>query len=161
MNYMDPEFWVAASFAAFILLAGRPIFRAICKVLDGRSAQIADELAQAKRLREEAQAVLASYQKKQRESLQEAEAMLSAATREAEAMYAQAEAQFKTAIEKRKKLAMDKIAQAETRALQDVQSHVVDIAISVARSVITSHLERSGNEDAVKQVAAELEQKLH
>lgn len=159
--YFEPEFWVLVAFAGFLLLAARPVCRMIAKALDARSAAIADELAQARRLREEAQAVLASFQKKQRESLQEAEIILNAAKKEAELLYTQAETQLKTTLEKRKKLALEKIAQAEHKALQDVQSHVVDIAVSVARTIITEHLMRTGNEEVVKQAAAELERKLH
>ncbi len=79
--YLSPEFWVAVSFVAFVALVSKPLAGAIAKALDARSAQIAGELAEAHRLREEAQALLLAYQKKQRESLAEAEAML-AQTRE-------------------------------------------------------------------------------
>jgi len=161
MSSLSPEFWVAVAFAGFLLLAARPISRMFCKMLDARSAQIASELAEARRLREEAQDVLAACQKRQRESLQEAEAILSGAKKEAEIMVAQAETQLKTALEKRKKLAIDKIAQAESKALQEVQNHVVDIAVSVARTIIIGHLARTGDEETVKQAAAELERKLH
>ncbi len=159
--YLDPEFWVLVSFVGFLLLAFRPLARMITRALDARSAQIAEELAEARRLREEAQAVLASYQKKQRESLKEAEEILAGAKTEAEFMSKQAEAQLKTALDKRMKLAIEKIAQAESKALQDVQNHVVDIAVSVARSIITDHLVRTGNDDMIKQVASELERKFH
>lgn len=159
--YMDPEFWVAVAFVLLVVIGFRPLKRVMFKGLDAHSAQVADELAQARRLREEAQTLLVAYQKKQRDSLREAEAILNGAKKEAAAMYAQAEAQLQAAVEKRKKLAMEKIAQAESKALQDVQSHVADIAVSVARTVIASRVARSGNDDALKQVAAELEHKLH
>jgi F-type H+-transporting ATPase subunit b len=144
-----------------MVLAFVPLKRALLKALDTRSAQIAAELAEAKRLREEAQELLAVYQKKQQEALAEAEGIMTATKAEAELIAKQSKAELDQAIAKRKQVAMDKIAQAESKALQEVQDHVVDITVSVARSIITDHLARTGNEDIVRQAASELERKLH
>jgi F-type H+-transporting ATPase subunit b len=159
--YLDPRFWVAVSFCVFVLLAFRPVGKILAQTLDTRSAQIAADLAEARRLREEAQATLDLYRRKQQESLKEAEAMLAQTKRDTESMAAQAEAELKTALDKRMKLASDRIAQSETKALQEVQEHVVDIAIAAARSLIREHLERSGGKELIRQAAAELERKLH
>jgi F-type H+-transporting ATPase subunit b len=159
--YAEPVFWVAVSFAIFALLVCRPLLRFIAKALDSRSAQIAGELAEARRLREEAEATLAVYQKKQQESLAEAKAMLAKTEEDAARMASAAEVELRAVLDKRIKLSMEKIAQAETKALQDVQNHVVDIAIAAARALIQEHLTRGGNEDIIKQAAVELERKLH
>lgn len=159
--YLEPEFWVTLSFIGFMIMAYRPVASSISKALDSRSAQIAAELAEARRLREEAQELLAMYQKKQQEALAEAESMLSATKAEAELIAKQSKAELDQAIAKRKQVAMEKIAQAESKALQEVQNHVVDITVSVARAIITDHLVRTGNDDIVKQAASELERKLH
>jgi len=159
--YLDPHFWVAVSFAVFVLLVFKPLGRAFTKVLDERSAQIAADLAEARRLREEAEATLQVYRKKQQESLHEAEALLAKARQDAATMAAQAEAELKAALDKRIKLAGDRIAQAEATALRDVQNHVVDLAIAAARSLIQEHLGRSGEKELIRQAAAELERKLH
>lgn len=159
--YLDPEFWITLSFIGFIVLAYRPIARAFGKALDARSSQIAAELAEAKKLREEAQELLAMYQKKQQEALAEAEGILTATKAEAEMIAKQSKAELDQSIAKRKQVAMEKIAQAESKALQEVQNHVVDITVSVARAIITDHLARTGNDDIVKQAASELERKLH
>ncbi len=159
--YLDPEFWVAVAFVAFILLACRPIGRMLFKSLDSRSAQIAQELEQARRLRAEAQAILAMYQQKQQESLKEAEEILAGAKSDAAKMTQQAEVELNAAVEKRMKMAMEKIAQSEVKALQDVQNHVVDIATAAARAIISDYIVNTGNDEIVKQSAAELERKLH
>jgi F-type H+-transporting ATPase subunit b len=159
--YLDPRFWVAVAFAVFVLLAFKPLGRALTRMLDARSAQIASELAEARRLREEAQATLQMYRQKQQESLQEAENLLARAKEDAARMGLEAEAELKTAMDKRMKLATDRIAQSEAKALQDVQNHVVDIAIAAARTLIQEHLGRSGGKDLIKQAANELERKLH
>jgi F-type H+-transporting ATPase subunit b len=159
--YLNPEFWVTVAFFLFIALIARPLARSLTKLLDARSTEIANELAEAKKLRGEAQALLEMYQKKQKESLKEAEEIIASTKAEAEALAKQSEADLKTALEKRMKLAMDKIARAEDNALKDVQNHVVDIAVAVARTIITDHLARHGSDEIVKQSAAELERKLH
>ncbi len=159
--YLDAEFWVTVSFIGFVLLAFRPTFKAIATHLDARSAQIASELAEARRLREEAQALLASYQKKQQESLREADEILAAAKEEVALISKQSENDINQAVEKRMKSAMEKIAQSETKALQDVQNHVVDIAIAAARAIINDYLVNTGNDEIIKQTASELERKLH
>lgn len=159
--YLSPTFWVALSFGVFVLLALRPVGRFLAKALDARSARIASELAQARRLREEAQAVLDVYRKKQQESLKEAEAMLQRAQQDAAQMAAQTEAEMKAAFDKRMKLATDRIAQSEAKVLQEVREHVVDIAIAAARTLIREHLGRSGGKELIQQAASELERKLH
>jgi F-type H+-transporting ATPase subunit b len=159
--YFQPAFWVALSFVVFVVLACRPAGRFIANSLDSRSARIAGELAEAQKLREEAAETLAVYQKKQSESLEEARQMLAKTQQDAERMAKDAEVELKAAIDKRIKLSVEKIHQAEAKALQDVQNHVVDIAIAAARTIIQDHLERGGSEEIIKQAAGELERKLH
>ena len=160
--YQNPEFWITVAFVTFLALAFRPLARALTKMLDARSAEIARELSEAKRLREEAQAALAVYQKKQQDSLREAEEILASTKAEADLMYKQAKVDLDKVLEKRMNAAMEKIARSESKALQDVQNHVVDIAVAVARNIITEHLARAGNDDEIiKQAAIELERKLH
>jgi F-type H+-transporting ATPase subunit b len=159
--YLVPTFWVAVSFVVFMILASKPLGRAFARVLDVRSAEIAAELAEAKRLREEAQATLVLYRKRQEDSLKEAEAMLAKAKQDAGQMALRAEAELKAGLDKRMKLASDRIAQSEAKALQEVQNHVVDIAIAAARALIQEHLSRSGGKELIDAAAAELERKLH
>jgi F-type H+-transporting ATPase subunit b len=159
--FSDPSFWVTVSFIIFILLAARPVSRKIATALDARSEQIRRELDEAVRLREEAQAILASYQKKQRESMAEAERILQQTREDAQAMAEKAEADLKSSIEKRKKLAMEKIEQAEKQAMQAVQSHVVDIAVSAARAVISEQMASGKTDDLMKLATSNIERKLH
>jgi len=159
--YLDPEFWIAVTFCCTLFLLFKPVSKALAKMLDSRSAQIAAELAEAKKLRAEAEEILAAYKARQEKSLHEAEEILNSTKINAARMAEQAETDLKTALEKRMKLATDKIAQAEAKALQDVQAHVVDVAVAAARTIINDHLIRTGNGDIVQQAAAELSRRLH
>jgi len=72
----NPETWVAIAFIIFVVLAGKPIVRGLGKTLDARAARIKAELDEARALRDEAQKLLADYQKKQQEAMRDAEAIV-------------------------------------------------------------------------------------
>ena len=86
----DPEFWVSISViiaVAFVVWKAAPM---IGKALDSRADKIRGELAEAQRLREDAQRLLAEYQRKQRDGLKEAEQIVALARSEAERVAAEA-----------------------------------------------------------------------
>jgi len=145
----DAEFWVLI---AFVIAVGFLIYKAKGKViaaLDERAAKIKTELDQAQRLREEAQEKLAEYQRKQRDALKEAEAIVAHAKVEAERVAAQAARDLEAAIERRKRLALEKIALTETKALAEVRNLAVDLAVacslktSMRRAAARSSTKRS------------------
>jgi len=80
----QPEFWVAASFVAFFVVVWKPLRSALVGGLDARAERIRKELDEAQRLREEAQTLLADFQRKQRDAIQEAETIVARARGEAE-----------------------------------------------------------------------------
>src|SRR5271165_3917124 len=128
----DPEFWVLIGFLIFFVLLGRTGWRALKGGLDGRAVRIGDQLAEASRLREEAQALLASYKAKQEQAVKTAEDILAAARDEAERMRQEGEADLKRSLAAREAQAMDRIALAEQNAIQSVKARAVEIAIRAA-----------------------------
>jgi F-type H+-transporting ATPase subunit b len=131
------EFWVAVAFLAFLLiLAYYQVPALIAKALDDRAASIRKELDEARRLREEAQALLADYQRKHRNAGQEAEAIVEQARREAEAFAAETRKSLAETVERRRKQAEDKIARAEAQATEDVRAAAVDMAIAAAEKIL-------------------------
>jgi F-type H+-transporting ATPase subunit b len=131
------EFWVAVAFAAFVLLMlYYKVPGLIAKALDDRAEGIRRELDEARRLREEAQALLADYQKKHRNAGQEAEAIVDQARREAEAFAAETRKSLAETVERRRKQAEDKIARAEAQAVDDVRAAAVDMAIAAAEKIL-------------------------
>ena len=160
--YQDPHFWAALSFVIFVLIALRPAARYLARTLDGRSTAIATELAEARRLRKEAEETLSIYQQKQSESLKEAEHILAETRAGAKVLAERAEQDLKAAMEKRMKLATDRIAQAEAKAIEEVQAHVVNIALQAAKTLISKQVSKgAANDELVKQAAEELGRKLH
>lgn len=157
----DPKTWVAAAFLIFVALSYKKAAKFMLTALDERSAKIKAELDQARSLREEAERVLAEYKRKQAEYLRDAEQMLAKARDDAEMMRAQAEKELKTAMDARMKNALEKIAQEEDKAIQDVRNHVVDIALAAARAIIIDHVSSLPQDELLKLAIADIERKIH
>ncbi len=158
----DPEFWVLIAFILVLALGfWKKVHSAAGNALDGRAAKIKEQLDEARRLREEAQAMLAEYQRKQRDSLQEAEGIVAQAKSEAERLAVQAAKDLEATLERRQRLALDKISLAEAKAIAEVRSIAVDVAIAAARQVIVEQLDQQRAGGLIDQAIAELPQRLH
>ena len=130
----------------FFALVGLVLFLALvvylkvpgmmAKSLDERADQIRNELAEAKRLREEAQHLLVEYQRKRKEAEIEAANIVAAAGREAELLTAEAKKKTEEFVASRTALSEQKIKQAELDAIKEVRSAAVDLAIAAAEVVI-------------------------
>lgn len=157
----QPEFWLAIAFAVFVGLLARPLGRKIGAALDGRSATIAKELDEAAKLHDEAQALLASYQRKSRDALKEAEEILARAEAEARRIQADAAANLEASLKRREQLAVDKIAQAEARAVEDVRNAAVDVALAATRELIEKTLDEDKSKALVEDAIKDLPKRLH
>jgi len=158
----EPEFWVAISF--FLFVGGLLYFgvhKKIASALDARAATIAKELEEAKRLREEAEKVLADYRRKQVEAVKETQGIIDLASKEAEILAAETRRSMKEHFERRMKLAEDKISRAEADALREVREAAADAAIAAAQMVITQKLTPEAADKLVKQGIDTLKGKLN
>jgi F-type H+-transporting ATPase subunit b len=159
--YADAHFWVNVAFLLVIGLAWRPVSRAIAAALDARSAKIKARLDEAQRLREEAQEMLAAYQRKQRDAMREAEEIIAHAKAEAERLAQQAARDLEAQMKRREQMAMDRIAQAEAQALREVQHRAVDVAIEAARAVIGDSLGSAQAAELIDQSIRDLPNRMH
>src|SRR3990172_12581795 len=140
------EFWVLI---AFLLFMGILLYYRVPKMLgtslDKRAETIRNELDEARRLREEAQALLADYQRKSREAEEEAKTIVEQAKREAEALAAETRKALAEQVERRTKVAEEKIARAEAQAVSEVRATAVDVAVAAAEKILKA---RVGGETA-------------
>lgn len=158
----SPEFWVAIAFLAFVgVLIKMGVPSMITKSLDDRADAVRKELDQARRLREEAQDLLADYQRKQRAADDEAKAIIDQARREAETMKADSAKSLKEQLERRTRLAEEKIARAEAQAVGEVRAAAVDAAMSAAEHLIADKLKTDGGADLVNRSIRDLKAKLN
>ena len=156
-----PDFWVAIGFIVLVLLISKQGWSAIKNGLDGRAERIRTSLDDAARLREEAQHLLAEYQRKQRDAAKEIDDLLAAARAEAERSTTNAREALEASVKRREQLAMDKIAQAEADALQAVRNTAVDVAVAATRKLLTDKMDPATTSGLVDKAIAELPQRLH
>ncbi len=159
--FSNAEFWVAVAFVIFVGIIFWKGYRRIVDGLDARAAGIKNELDEARTLREEAQALLATFQRKQRDALKEAEGIVEQAKEEAGRASVAANAALEEQIKRRTEMAMDKIARAETQALQDVRDTAVDVAVDAARTLIEKNLDKAKAASLVDESIEDLDKKLH
>ncbi|MBI1276092.1 F0F1 ATP synthase subunit B [bacterium] len=157
----DPKFWVAVSFVVFAFLAWRPLSRFIASALDKRADIIKHDLTEALRLREEAQNLLATFQRRQRDAMIEAEDIVTRAKSEADLMLHEAEKNLEEMLNKRIEIAMAKINQAETQAVQEIKSQAVDAAMNSAQNLIASQLGKSTSQELFQRSLKDIQKKLH
>jgi F-type H+-transporting ATPase subunit b len=156
------EFWVAVAFGVFVLiLLYYRVPKLVAKSLDDRAEVIRKELDEARRLREEAQTLLADYQKRHRNVGQEADTILDQARREAEAFAHETRVGLKETLERRTKQAEDKIARAETQAVDEVRAAAIDVAMAAAEKILRDKTAGSGGASLIDQGIRDLKGRLN
>ncbi len=133
----EAEAWVAIAFVIFLgLLIYLGAHRRVIDGIDARRARIKAELDEAVRLRKEAQAVLAEFERKGREAEGEAASIIAGAKAEAERLAVEAKARMEDFVARRTKMAEAKIALAEAQALADVRAAAADTAVAAAEKIL-------------------------
>jgi F-type H+-transporting ATPase subunit b len=144
-------------FLAGAVYVGLP--KMITKALDERIAKIGHDLDEANRLREEAQALLAEYERKRKAAESEAEDIITAAKEEAKMLAEEAKVSLEELIARRTRSVEEKITQAEAQALVEVRARSADVAIDAARVLLRDQMADKGDTlvaDAIKDVANHL-----
>lgn len=157
----DPTFWVALAFVIAVLALFKPAGKFIVGGLDKRSDRIRDELDEARRLREEAQELLASYERKQREVSEQAERIVEKAKVEAQQAADQARKDIETSIARRIRAAEDQLASAEAAALRNVRDRAASVAVAAAAEVIASRISAEETARLIDAGIGEVEARLH
>src|SRR5271156_5681487 len=159
---METENWVALGFLCFLaLLAYLGAHRRVFDAIDARQGRIKSELDDARRLREEAQALLAEFERKGREAETEAAAIIAGAKAEAERLAAEAKTRMEEFVARRTKMAEAKIVQAEAQAIADVRSAAADAAVSAAEKILSSAAKGKLAEDLLTQGIEDVRKKFN
>lgn len=136
--YASAEFWVATAFVIFIALTARIVYRVVSVALDDRAARIESQLKEATRLAAEAQELLASVERKQREAVAEADDIVERARREADRIAERGAEELEKALKRREQLAMERLSHAEQMAIAEVRSQAVDVALEATRRLLVA-----------------------
>jgi len=158
----NTNFVVLIAFLIFIgILVYFKVPGIIGGMLDKRAAQIRADLDEARALRDEAQSLLASYQRKQDEVKTQAERIVVHARQEAEQAAEIAKADLARSIERRLKAAEEQIASSEASALREVRDSAATIAVAAAGDIIARSLPAKDAGKLIDESIATVEAKLH
>jgi F-type H+-transporting ATPase subunit b len=158
----DATFWAFVGLILFFaVIVYMKVPSKLAAALDRRAEMIRSELEQARKLREEAQALLAEYQRKARQAETEVEEIIDQAKREAEAFGIEAKKRVEDYVASRTKMAEEKIAQAEAQALHEVRSLSADVAIAAAEKILAARAKGAAAESLVARAIEDVKAKLH
>jgi len=157
----DATFWVALAFVVVLVALFKPAGKFIVGALDKRTDRIRNDLDEARRLREEAQELLASYERKQREAEKEAEGIVAHAREEAERLGRRAATELEAQVARRRQQALDRIGQAEADAVRDVRAAAVDLALKATRKLLAEKIDDRQQSKLVDEAIAEIGKRLH
>lgn len=150
---------------AFILFIGLLVYLKVPgmlgKQLDSRADMIQGELDEARALREEAQTLLASYERKHAQVQEQADRIVESAKADAKAAADQAKADLETAIARRVAAAEDQIASAEASAVKDVRDQAIVVSVAVARDEVARQMTADAAGASIDAAIEEVGRKLH
>ena len=138
--FSESRTWVAIAFILFFLIFGKRLWQAVAGLLDARAEAVRRELAEAARLREEAQQMLRDAERRREAALKEAQALIDGAKVQAEQLAAAAAEEARAAARRREQMALDRIASAEKAAVDEVRITAAEVATEAARQVIAEGL---------------------
>ncbi len=139
--WQDPTFWVGVAFCLTVIVLAKPLGRFLGNALQARADGIAAKLEEAKKLREEAHALLLEYRQKQQEVQKETEALLQKTKDNAEKMRAEARDAFERDLKKREELAMNRLQAAKEQAVEEVRNLAIDIALKTTEKILIKELD--------------------
>jgi F-type H+-transporting ATPase subunit b len=158
---IDAEIFVLLGFLCFLgILVYFGAHRTVLKALDARGEAIAAELAQAAKLRDEATALLASFEKKTAEAEASAAAIVAEARAQAVQLADEAAERLKEFIERRTRQAEAKIALAEAQAAAEVRAAAAEHAARAAEIVLSDQMKGNAGADLVAREIGEIRRRL-
>ena len=157
----SPAFWTLVAFIIFIGLTFKPISRFTATSLDARADKIRAEIEEGEKLLQEAQELLANYERKQRESAKEAEAIMAHAREESERMKTQASENLEQSLARREKMAAERISQAEASAVDEVRDVIAEIALEATQRLLVENLSAQKSDALVDAAIKEIPTKLN
>jgi len=159
---MDAAFWALVALVIFLgIVIYLKVPGMINKSLDERAERIRNELDEARRLREEAQQLLAEYQRKRKDAEKEAGELIAAAEHEAAGLVEEARRKTEEFVTRRAAMAEQKIALAETEAVNEVRRSAVDLAVKAAEMLIAEKADSKTVNDLFKKSVTEVKDRLN
>jgi F-type H+-transporting ATPase subunit b len=154
------EIWLLIALVILVGAIWKRLSRAIFGALDGHAAKVRAELDEAKRLREEAQSLLAEHKRQLAAGQDHARSISEHARREAERQAERHCAELEASLARRTEQALARIAQEEARAIQDVRDHAATLAIRTTRRLLAEEIDGNRAQVLVDRAIEEVGRKL-
>ena len=163
MDFLNnTEIVVAIGFVIFLgILVYYGVPGMVTKMLDARAVRIKQELDEARALRDEAQTLLAGYERRQKEVKAQAEDIVTAAKAEAEKAAEAAKEEIRNSGARRLKTATEQIAAAEQSAIRQIKDQAVTVAVAAAGDVMRERMKADDANRLIDSSIAEVGEKLH
>ena len=159
--YESTNLWVLVAFLIVIgLLLSQGVAKKITGALSARADGIRDQLDEARGLREEAQSLLADYQKRQRDAEEEAAATIEQAKADAKALTKDANRKAEVSLARRTQAANDRIARAEAQAIAEIRGEAAHLSVAAARAIIADRVDARAGDALTDRAIAEVSQRL-
>ncbi len=140
--FADPHSWVLLSTIIFAVILYTKGKEPLLKILDTRTARIKTELEEAERLKNEAQQLLADYQKKHKDAVATAQKIIDNAQESVVLMQKEAEEKLAESLKRREAQLLERIARAETAAVQQLRHQAADIAANAAEKLLVEAMSK-------------------
>ncbi|MFQ1699639.1 F0F1 ATP synthase subunit B [Loktanella agnita] len=158
----NTDFVVSIAFLIFIgILLYYKVPGVVGGMLDKRADSIRAELNEAKALREEAQTLLASYERKQKEVQEQADRIVASAKEEATNAAAAAKDDIAKSITRRLATAEEQIASAQAAAVKDVRDQAIVVAVGAAKDVMAKQMDAKAAGALIDESIATVAEKMH
>lgn len=158
----NTDFVVLIAFLVFVgILIYFKVPAKVTDLLDARAKLIKAELEEARALREEAKALLATFDRKHKEVKEQSERIVAGAKAEAEAAAAQARADLEISVARRLAAAEEQITAAESSAISAVREQAIAVAVSVAGELLAKQMTEQGAAESIDAAIAQVDAKLH
>jgi F-type H+-transporting ATPase subunit b len=154
------ELWLLVALVILIAVIRKPLSRAIFGALDGHAAKVRSELDEARRLREEAQSLLAEQQRKVAAGKDQALAIAEQARAEAERQTRRHQVELEASLQRRTEQAMDRIAREEAKALQEVRARAATLTIRTTERLLADELDGQRAQALLDDAIADVGRKL-
>lgn len=161
-SLFNTNFVVLVAFIVFLaVLVVLRVPGKLAGMLDARAENIRKELEAARKMREEAQALLSSYERKQRDVREQADRIVANARTEAAAAAEKAKADLQVAIARRLQSAEEQIASAEAAAIREVKNRAAEVAVQVAGEVLARQMDAARANALIDDAISTVQSKLH
>lgn len=162
LSLANTDFVVLIAFVIFIgILVYFKVPEMITGLLDKRAADISSEIEEARKLQEDAKALLAKFERDHKDVQDQAARIVAQAREDAEQAAAQARKDLEVSIARRLATADDQIASARASAIKDVRDQAITVAVAAARAVIAKQMSTADAGKLIDDGISQVEAKLH